>query len=154
MLPKPSPVFSIPHLSRVRINPTTRTSNQIMGQRLSMPRQRTQPPPLDKVGKNFIQEVCGVFFFLTHGVNGGLLPTLSALIGTLKDGYIRKVPLPRIPRIQSPSALVANVATATSNSHDTCYLQVPRVPTWSDIWRSLSGLGQSLLRPFLPVWLM
>jgi hypothetical protein len=76
------------------------------------------------------------------------------IVGTLKNGYIRKVPLPRIPRIQSPSALVANVATATSNSHDTCYLQVPRVPTWSDIWRSLSGLGQSSLRPFLPVWLM
>ena len=80
--------------------------------------------------------------------------TLKGCVGTLKDGYIRKVPLPRIPRIQSPSALVANVATATSNSHDTCYLQVPRVPTWSDIWRSLSGLGQILLRPFLPVWLM
>ncbi len=69
-------------------------------------------------------------------------------VGTLKDGYIRKVPLPRIPRIQSPSALVANVATATSNSHDTCYVQVPRVPTWSDILRSLSGLGQISHRPF------
>jgi hypothetical protein len=78
MLPKPSPVFSIPHLSRVRINPTC-TPNQIMGQRLSMPRQRTQPPPLNKEGKKFIQEVCGVFLFLTRGVNGGLLPALSAL---------------------------------------------------------------------------
>ncbi len=78
MLPKPSPIFSIPHLSRVRINPTC-IPNQIMGQRLSMPRQRTQPPPLDKAGKKFIQEVCGVFLFLARGVDGGLLPALSAL---------------------------------------------------------------------------
>jgi hypothetical protein len=53
---------------------------QIMGQRLSMPWQRTQPPPpLDKAGKKFIQEVCGVFLFLARGVNGSLLPALSAL---------------------------------------------------------------------------
>jgi hypothetical protein len=36
-------------------------------------------PPLDKAGKKFIQEVCGVFLFLAHGVNSGLLPALSAL---------------------------------------------------------------------------
>jgi hypothetical protein len=36
-------------------------------------------PPLDKVGTKFIQEVCGVFLFLAHGVDGGLLPTLSTL---------------------------------------------------------------------------
>ena len=51
--------------------------------------------------------------------------TLKGCVGTLKDGYIRKVPLPRVPRTQSPSAIVANVATATNNSHGTCYLQVP-----------------------------
>ncbi len=37
-------------------------------------------PPLDKVGKKFIQEVCGVFLFLARGVNGSLLPALSALV--------------------------------------------------------------------------
>jgi hypothetical protein len=78
MLPKPSPVFSIPHLSRVRINPTC-MPNQIMGQRLSMPRLRIQPPPLDKAGQKFIQEVCGVFLFLARRADGSLLPTLSAL---------------------------------------------------------------------------
>jgi hypothetical protein len=36
-------------------------------------------PPLNKAGKIFIQEVCRVFLFLTHGVNGGLLPALSTL---------------------------------------------------------------------------
>jgi hypothetical protein len=36
-------------------------------------------PPLDKHGKKFIQEVCGVFLFLARGVDGGILPALSAL---------------------------------------------------------------------------
>ena len=36
-------------------------------------------PPLDKAGKLFIQEVCGTFLFLARGVNGGILPALSAL---------------------------------------------------------------------------
>jgi hypothetical protein len=36
-------------------------------------------PPLNKVGKKFIQEVCGVFLFLACGVDGSLLPALSAL---------------------------------------------------------------------------
>ena len=36
-------------------------------------------PALDKVGKKFIQEVCGVFQFLARAVNGGLLLALSSL---------------------------------------------------------------------------
>jgi hypothetical protein len=36
-------------------------------------------PPLDKVGKKFIQEVCRVFLFLARRVDGGLLPALSDL---------------------------------------------------------------------------
>jgi hypothetical protein len=36
-------------------------------------------PALDKAGKKFVQEVCGVFLFLTRAVNGGLLPAFSSL---------------------------------------------------------------------------
>jgi hypothetical protein len=36
-------------------------------------------PPLNKAGKKNIQEVCGVFVFLARGVDGGLLPPISAL---------------------------------------------------------------------------
>jgi hypothetical protein len=79
MLPKLSPIFGIPHPSRVRINPT-HTPNQIMGERRSMPWQRTNPPPQQGGEKLFIQEVCGVFLFLARGVNSGLLPSLSALV--------------------------------------------------------------------------
>ena len=69
------------------------------------------------------------------------LQSLIQIVGTLKDGYIRKVPLPRVPRIQSTSHM--------QHMHDTCYFtQVPRIPTWSDLTRSLAGLGRSVLRPF------
>ncbi len=61
MLPKPSPVFSIPHLSRVRINPTP-TPNQIMGQRLSMPWQRTPPSP-QKEGEEIYPRSVRSFLF-------------------------------------------------------------------------------------------
>ena len=44
-----------------------------------MRQRHNTSPPLDKVGKKFIQEVCRVFLFLTCGINGGLLPTLSSL---------------------------------------------------------------------------
>jgi hypothetical protein len=36
-------------------------------------------PDLDKAGKKFIQEVCGVFLYLARAVDGGLLPALSSL---------------------------------------------------------------------------
>ena len=36
-------------------------------------------PPLDKADKKIIQEVCGTFLFLAHGIDGGILPALSAL---------------------------------------------------------------------------
>ena len=36
-------------------------------------------PELDKAGKKFIQEVCGVFLFLARAFDGGLLTPLSSL---------------------------------------------------------------------------
>ena len=70
---------------------------------------------------------------------------LKGCVGTLKDGYIRRVPLPRAPRTQHAS----HVSSHVRHTRDTCYLeQVPRIPTWSDLSRSLVGLGRSMLRPF------
>jgi hypothetical protein len=67
---------------------------------------------------------------------------LKGCVGTLKDGYVRKVLLPRAPWIQH----------ASHNSHvthDTYYLaQVPCICTWSDLTRSLAGLGRRALLPF------
>ena len=60
---------------------------------------------------------------------------------TLKDGYIQKLPLPRVPRIQS--------ASHVCHTHDTCYSgQVTRIPMRSDLVRLLAGLGRSTLQPF------
>ncbi len=132
---------------------------------------------------------------------------MMTLVGTLKDGYVRKVPLPRAPRIQhSNSATVVGhsagdlklptiwgpavtgsywqlpavtgsyrqlpavtvtgsyrqlpavtgsyrqLPAVTPIGHDTCYLaQVPRIPRWSDLTRSLVGLGRRTLLPFSPL---
>ncbi len=66
---------------------------------------------------------------------------LKGCVGTLKDGYVHNVPLLRAPRIQHTS----HTGHVT---HDTCYLaQLPHIPTWSDLTRSLAGLGRRLL-PF------
>jgi hypothetical protein len=48
--------------------------------------------------------------------------TLKECVGTLKDGHIRDVPLPRVPQIQS-----ASLATLGQDSQhtDTYYSQVP-----------------------------
>ena len=73
------------------------------------------------------------------------LSDVSVPVGTLKDGYVRKVPLPRAPRIQHANSVLIP-------EHDTCYFaQVPRIPTWSDLTRSLAGLGRRTLLPFFPV---
>jgi hypothetical protein len=70
---------------------------------------------------------------------------LKGCVGTLKDGYVRKVPLPRAPRVQHANSV-------THPEHDTCYLiQVPRIPTWRDLTRSLVGLGRRTLLPFSPL---
>jgi hypothetical protein len=67
---------------------------------------------------------------------------LNGCVGTLQDGNIRKVPLPRAPQIQHASHI-------TMVARDTCYLaQVQCIPTWRDLTRLLAGLGRRMLLPF------
>jgi hypothetical protein len=67
---------------------------------------------------------------------------LKGCVGTLKDRYIRRVPLPQAPQIQ-------HISHMTTVAHDTCYLaQVLCIPIWSDLTRSLAGLGRRMLLPF------
>ncbi len=69
-------------------------------------------------------------------------------VGTLNDGYIQKVPLPRVP-VLLPRVPRIQSASHMCHTHDTCYYaQVPRIPTWSDLVRSFAGLGRSTLQPF------
>ena len=83
-------------------------------------------------------------------------------VGTLKDGYVRKVPLlqgcvpgltpkdgyvRKVPILQAPR--IQHASHVTNMTQDTCYLaQVPRIPTWSDLTGSLAGLGRRALLPF------
>jgi hypothetical protein len=81
--------------------------------------------------------------------------TLKGCVGTLKDGYICKIPLPRVPHVQSRSP-VACAVTIMNPTH-TGYLPVSRIPTRSDLLGSLTGLGRCIeryIRPFSPVRLM
>ena len=50
-----------------------------MEPRCNTRQRRTHPPPLDKEGKRFIQEVCETFLFYARAIDGGILPALSAL---------------------------------------------------------------------------
>jgi hypothetical protein len=74
-------------------------------------------------------------------------------VGTLDGGYLNKVPLPRAPRLQNTAALM-------TGNPDTCYLQVPRIPTWSNLTVGLGDLTvrlgaiRSTMLPLAPRWLM
>jgi hypothetical protein len=83
-------------------------------------------------------------------INNLLIKFKHPHVGTLQNGYIRNVPLPRVPQIQSASLVTGDHGT----NPGTCYSQVPRVPTWSDLGRLLQGLGRRKLLPLFPCWLM
>ena len=72
---------------------------------------------------------------------------LKGCVGTQDDGYLNKVPLPRAPLLQNTAALM-------TGNPGTCYLQVPRIPTWSDLARSHLGAIRSTMLPLAPRWLM
>jgi hypothetical protein len=81
--------------------------------------------------------------------------TLKGCVGTLNDGYIQRVPLPRVPWIQSTSPVAC--ATIHRNTTHTGYSPIAWIPTWSDMIESRSGLGRCIERcipPFSPVRLM
>jgi hypothetical protein len=74
---------------------------------------------------------------------------LKGCVGTQDGGYLNKVPLPRIPGLQS----TVPMAGEHGNTR-TCYSQVPRIPTWDDQARSHLGAIRSTLLPLAPRWLM
>ncbi len=84
-----------------------------------------------------------------------LVPSaLKGCVGTLNDGYICKVPLPCAPLIQSTRLVTCNV-TVTWDTGNACYLeQVPRIPTWHDLSRSIARICRITILPNLPVVLI
>jgi hypothetical protein len=73
-------------------------------------------------------------YYLHQDISPRILPqalrprTLKGCVGTLDGGYIRNVPIHRVPRLQS-----ASLMTSKTVIQDTCYSQVPQVPTWSNL---------------------
>ena len=95
--------------------------------------------------------------FLTKTTSGAKCHKLvkGVVVGTLEDGYIQKVPLPRVPRVQSASLAVS--AMIHKNPAHTGYLPIARIPVWSNSLGLLTGLGSCIERcilPFSPVRLM
>ncbi len=65
--------------------------------------------------------------------------------------------VPAAPRIQGRGHVTSHspVTHVDVPEPDTCYLQVPLVPMWSDLIRLLTGLGRCpQIIPFSPVWLL
>ena len=67
-------------------------------------------------------------------------------VGTLKDGYVRNVPLPRVPQIQSASPMTSRETIATKAGIPLPgYLHVPSwIPTLPKLG-SILGFSQRLL---------
>jgi hypothetical protein len=76
---------------------------------------------------------------------------LKGCVRTLDEGYLRKVPLPWAPRIQSPGHVTCSAVTER-DKRDTCYLQVPHIPTRSDCVRSHADFARSTMLELAPVW--
>ncbi len=72
------------------------------------------------------------------------LSVCRAEVRTLKDGYLRKVPLPRVPRGQS-TIPVAATATFPVNPHNTSYLTDPMIPLYNNLTRLLLDVSRLCL---------
>jgi hypothetical protein len=90
--------------------------------------------------------------------------TLKGCVGTLDDGYVPNIPLPRAARIQSAShvtcygAVMRDAVTEPGTNTDNCYSQDAHVPMWGNLMmRLLAGLDRcvcALIIPFSHGWLM
>ena len=78
-----------------------------------------------------------------------MIMTMTMIVGTLENGYVSNVPLPRIPRIQSTSQ-VASVLTCRESAV-TCYSRIAWIPTYSELSCSPEGFGTIPIVPFFPL---
>jgi hypothetical protein len=70
---------------------------------------------------------------------------LKGCVGTLKDGYLHKVPLPRVSHGQSTIPVAATV-TFPVHPKDASYLPDPRIPLYNNLTRLLVGMSKLCLR--------
>ncbi len=90
------------------------------------------------------------FWYLHQEDSSQVLPwvlrpsALKECVGTLKDGYLHKVPLPRVPRGQNTIPVAATV-TFPVNPHDTSYLPDPQIPLYNNLTRLLLDVSKLCL---------
>ena len=61
------------------------------GAKMQYAQEDDKSPKLNKSGKLFIQEVCGVFLFLARAVDGGLLTPLSSLPSQQANPMVQEI---------------------------------------------------------------
>jgi len=123
-----------------KIKVTRGTINKYLGMTLGF--------TVKKIAKVITKE-----YLLKHSTMPVKILTTDILVGTLKDGYIRNIPLPRVPQVQSTSLYVTRM-----NPSQIRYLPILRIPSWSDFLTKspsgLSGYGNGCNIPFFPVTFM
>jgi hypothetical protein len=75
--------------------------------------------------------------------------TLKGCVGTLENGYVRNVPLPRIPQIQSTNQIAS--VLICRNHTNTWHSRIPWIPTYSELRCSPEGFGTIPVVPFFPL---
>ncbi len=75
--------------------------------------------------------------------------TLKGCVGTLENGYVRNVPLPRIPQIQSTNQIAS--ASVCIEPPISCYARIAWIPTYSELMCSPEGFGMIPIVPFFPL---
>ena len=75
----------------------------------------------------------------------------SVHVGTLQNGDLHKVPLPRVPRGQSNSPMATAVTFLENPSH-TSYLPDPRIPLYNNLKKLLLDFGKQSMPLHLVGW--
>ena len=70
-------------------------------------------------------------------------------VGTIENGYVRNVPLPRIPQIQSTNQIAS--VLICRNHTNTWHSRIPWIPTYSELRCSPEGFGTIPVVPFFPL---
>jgi hypothetical protein len=100
------------------------------------------------VGLSCLNDLIGLIDLVKLGIvrHNGLDVLIGLIIGTIKDGYVRNVPLPRVPQIQTTSPTASHESiTPKAGILIPGYLHVPSwIPTLPKLG-SILGFSQRLL---------
>ena len=129
------------------------------GAKIQYPQEDDNSLELDKAGKLFIQEVCGVFLFLAMAVGEGLLTPLSSLVSQQANPTETSMSLCKgfldFMATQEEAVLTFKASNMVLTIHSNAsYLSKPNhaaeleaTCSWQDTKKSQSTMGQSSTSP-------